>query len=273
MEIYIEDVFITNFVADFAILFCMLRLSGIKTDVKRIAFSSIIGAVFSLIPTKEYFVGFSLLIKFFEGLIMLIPLKIKRKKLFVCWLTLFIVSFSMLGILLGISLLIKESGLIKSTDIYFLYDLYPFFSLAFSGVSMLLLTSLTVRKVKRMKIIKNWMCEVNVQFEDGKSLSLNAFIDSGNLIYDDKNAIAMPVFNYFAIASYLKNPSFEKLPEIDVKIAGGMSKLKRIKIEKLVIKKDRLEYKYTDIPACVSLTGFSEDFDVLLSPELLTNVC
>lgn len=269
MEVYIEDVLIINFVLDYAMLYCSLKLNNVKIGFLRLSVSSFLGASFSLIPIKEYFVGFTFALKLIEGIILLLPLKIPKRKFVCCYISLLLSSFVLVGLLLGISILIDGSGFIEVVDVYYLCDRYPLFSQISSAISIMLLTAITVRYFKRIKMTKRWLCEVVVEIDSERSVVLSAFIDSGNMIYDDINSLPIPIINYFAIADLLKYPSFDRLPDIDAKTAGGSSKLKRIKIMSFKIKYNGEERLFSDIYGCVALRGFSEDFDVLISPEML----
>ena len=75
--------------------------------------------------------------------------------------------------------------------------------------------------------------------------------------------------NYFAIADALDYPSFERLSTLPIRQAGGNSHLKSLEIPKVVIKTSDKEYIYNEILFCVSMTGFGDEFDVLVPPALV----
>ncbi len=269
MEIYVEDVLITNFALDYAMLFCALRLCGVKTCYSRLALSACLGGLLSLVPIKEYFFGFTLIVKLCEGLILLLPLKIPKNKLFKCLMTLILVSFSVVGGLFGLGLLLKEALPIKGINAFYIYDDHPILTLFLSAFSLLALTAFSVGRIRRRNMIQRFVCDVLVMLDNGKTVELKAFIDSGNMIYDDKSSRSIPVINYFAIASSLEYPSFERLKDFSVKTAGSDFSLKEIKLKRLVINYEDKTYKYTDMTACIAISGFSEEFDALISPELI----
>lgn len=269
VEIYIEDVLIVNFVADFSMLFCATRLCGIKSKPRRLILSALLGASFALVFLPKLFDGFLLIAKFLEGVLLLIVCGVKKEKFLPCLITLFLVSFAMLGIIYGISLLFSEAVFPKAVDAYRIFDNNPVLMSAFSSLSVLSLTVFCAGKVRRRKLLQKWLVKMVVSFSERKTATLSAFIDSGNLILDEKTGLTVPVFSYFAIANHLEFPSFEKLSDFPIRSAGGFSKLKKIIVPRLVIKYEDKEYIYTEILCCVSLTGFSEEFDALISPELI----
>lgn len=269
VEIYVEDVLITNFALDYAMLFCTLRLCGVKTYYSRLALSAFIGCLLSLLPLKEYFFGFTLTVRLLEGLILLLPLKIPKNKLFKCLITLILVSFSVVGGLFGLGLLLEETLPIKGINAFYIYDEDPVLTLLLSAFAILTLTAFSVGHIRRRNMIQRFVCDVSLTFDNGKTVELKAFIDSGNMIYDDESSLSIPVINYFAIASSLEYPSFERLNDFSVKTAGSDFSLKEIKLNTLVINCENKAYKYTDIKACIAISGFSEEFDVLISPELI----
>ena len=269
VEVYVEDVLIINFVADFSMIFCSTRLCGIKAKFLRMSLSALLGATFALVFLPKLFDGFLLVVKALEGALLLIVCGVKKEKFLPCLITLFLVSFAILGVIYGISLLFSEAVFPKAVDAYLIFDKNPVLMLTFSALSVLALTAFSVGRIKRRKLLQKWLVKMIVSFSDRKTASLTAFIDSGNMIFDEKSGLTVPVLSYFAIANLLEFPSFEKLSDFPVKCAGGFSKLKKIIVPRLVIKCEDKEYIYTEILCCVSLTGFSGEFDALISPELI----
>ena len=174
MEIYIEYVFLENFVYDGALLY--LSLLATKTEIKwkRICFSASVGGIFALVfPLLRLSGGLSLLLKISVGamLCMLAFGRLKTKKewgryafnavLFFCF------SFGFGGTLLGLY------GV--STEKVPSFLVFPAFFLLCS-FSIWLIARLYVQKRRFQGV---YTCVIEVK---DKKIKADGFYDSGNLV-------------------------------------------------------------------------------------------
>ncbi len=168
MKIYIDLLFILNFIYDFLLLVTVSVTLKRSAKLKRLIFGSITGALSTfiiLLPLNKYILFF---LKIFTGFIMLL------------------ITFSFKNIKYFINNLIYlyMSSVILAGFLYFL-------KIEFNNLSYILILFLApiilylyIKEQKQLKKVVNYYKKVLITFKNNTTLELKAFIDSGNRLKD-----------------------------------------------------------------------------------------
>lgn len=168
MTIYLDLLFLLNFIYDLLLLLTVSVTLKRNTKFKRILLGSFFGAISTfiiLIPLNKYLL---LILKILTSVIMLI----------------ITYSFKNIKYFFNNLLYLYMTSVILAGFLYFL-------KLEFNNLSYLISLSIAplilylyIREQKKLKEIVNYYKKVIVTFKNNKTLSLNGFIDSGNKLKD-----------------------------------------------------------------------------------------
>ena len=168
MTIYLDLLFILNFIYDLLLLLTVSVTLKRNTKFKRILLGSFFGAISTfiiLIPINKYIL---LILKILSSVIMLI----------------ITYSFKNVKYFFNNLLYLYMTSVILAGFLYFL-------KLEFNNLSYLISLSIAplilylyINEQKKLKEIVNYYKKVIVTFKNNKTLSLNGFIDSGNKLKD-----------------------------------------------------------------------------------------
>ena len=168
MTIYLDLLFLLNFIYDLLLLLTVSVTLKRNTKFKRILLGSIFGAISTfiiVIPINKYLL---LILKILSSVIMLI----------------ITYSFKNIKYFFNNLLYLYMTSVILAGFLYFL-------KLEFNNLSYLISLSIAplilylyIKEQKKLKEIVNYYKKVIVTFKNNKTLSLNGFIDSGNKLKD-----------------------------------------------------------------------------------------
>ena len=168
MTIYLDLLFLLNFIYDLLLLLTVSVTLKRNTKFKRILLGSFFGAISTfiiLIPINKYIL---LILKILTSVIMLI----------------ITYSFKNVKYFFNNLLYLYMTSVILAGFLYFL-------KLEFNNLSYLISLSIAplilylyINEQKKLKEIVNYYKKVIVTFKNNKTLSLNGFVDSGNKLKD-----------------------------------------------------------------------------------------
>ena len=243
MTIYIDILFILNYIYDFILLTTVSIALKRNISFKRIFIGSLFGALSSFvifIPINKYFL---LILKIIFGVIMLIiTYKFKNIKYFINNATyLYMCSVILAGFLYFLKLEFKNLAYI----------------IILSIAPIILL--LYVKQQKELKRIVNYYKKVIIVFKNNKKLELNGFIDSGNKLKDPITNKYIILINKKRLKGIynIRSPMF-----VPIKTVNSKSLLECIKIKTIIV--DDKEYNNY-------LLGLSDIFDGFDNVECLLN--
>lgn len=181
MVIYLDLVIILNFCYDFLLLLTINIILKRNSSLKRILSSALFGALSIFLLFLNINTTILFLIKLFSGLLMcIIAFKYKNIKYTILNYTyLFMVSVILAGFLyfLSIEFSYKQEGLI------FFFD-----GISINYIVLLIIAPLIliiyIRQVKKLKEKQNLYYKVKIVINSKKTLILNGYIDSGNVLKD-----------------------------------------------------------------------------------------
>lgn len=247
MTIYIDLLFILNFIYDFLLLLTVSLTLKRNISIKRIILGSLIGAISTFIifiPINKYFL---LLLKIITSLVMIIvTYQYKDLKYFINNVTyLYMCSVILAGFL------------------YFLKIEFNNLAYIISLAVAPLILYLYLKEQKKLKKIVNFYKKVIITLKNNQILELNGFVDSGNKLKD-------PITNKYIILvnkKHLKgiynirSPMYVPIKTVNKNSLLECISIKNIKIDNKI---------YTDYLLGISDTfnGF-DGVDCLLNYHLL----
>lgn len=170
MKIYLDLVFIINFLLDFNILYIVNIVLKRNTKVKKIIISSLFGEltlIFLFINISSIFLFF---IKILLCLFMcLIAFKYKSIKYTINNISYTYMISTIFG---GILYFIKSNALNNYIYISVILILLPLFSKEI------------IKSFKKIKSNYNYYYQIKINFNDNKDIKLNSFLDTGNKLKD-----------------------------------------------------------------------------------------
>lgn len=259
MKIYLDVIFLINFVFDFLLLMSVSIILKRNIKVSRIILGALLGAlsIFLLFIRLNNLTLF--LFKMLISIIMvLITFKYKSFKYTLINLSYLYLSSIILGgflYFLNIQFSYKNEGII-------------FFHNGFSiNLIVLIITSplilyIYIKSNKKLKLSVSNYHQVDIIFNDGKKLKLNGYLDTGNCLYDQYKHRPIVLVH----SSKIKY-SYDNVIYVPFKTLNNNGLIKCIKISKLIID-NRKTYKNI-------LLGFSTDsfkidgVDIILHRDLM----
>lgn len=181
MKVYIELVFIINFIIDFILLFSVCLILRRQTNLKRLLLSSLIGSItilsmFYNLPSLTLFI-----IKFLTSLIMVI---ICCKFINIKYTLTNIFYLYTLSIILGGSIYLISIEVISNyKELKFLSNgIYLNFVILL--ISSPLIITIYTKQIKKIKNVYNNYYNIDIYFKDKSKTSLTGYLDTGNHLVD-----------------------------------------------------------------------------------------
>lgn len=242
MKVYVDLLFLINIFFDFILLLSVSLILKRHSKIYRVVLGSLVGGI----SIFFLFTNISSITLFFFKIIIAIfmclttfgfkDLKYTVKN----FLYLYLISIVLGGILylLNIEFSYKNNGLI------FYHDGVGINIILIMIISPILLY-LYVREMKNYKNNYSKYYKVDIFFKNDKSITLNAFLDTGNNLIDPYKKRPVILVNYEKIKKYVSNEKELLVPYSNIN-GGGV--LRCIRVKKVVIN----EKVFTNI-----LVGFS----------------
>lgn len=247
MTIYLDLLFLLNFIYDLLLLLTVSVTLKRNTKFKRILLGSFFGAISTfiiLIPINKYLL---LILKILSSIIMLI----------------ITYSFKNIKYFLNNLLYLYMTSVILAGFLYFL-------KLEFNNLSYLISLSIAplilylyIKEQKKLKEIVNYYKKVIVTFKNNKTLSLNGFIDSGNKLKDPITGKYIILVNKKTLKGIynIRSPMY-----VPIKTINNKSLLPCISIKNIII--DNKTYNNYLLGISDTFNGF-DNINCLLNYHLL----
>ena len=200
MEVYVEYVIIDNLIVNALLIMCMLKTLGLKAHALRVFVSSAFGtAAVCVFPFFKIPIAFEVVSKICVGVIMvLVSHNFKTIKHFVYGFLLFVLyTFLMGGACAGmIKLLGGNPESLGGGN----YDTIVPVSLIILAVFVYAFIIFRLTKyIYRRKDMLPFMQKATLKIGD-TCVSVNAYIDSGNRLYDKKTGAPIIILSAFALS-------------------------------------------------------------------------
>ncbi len=269
MTVYIEMFVIQNILINF----CLLRLVELTTKCRttffRLILSSILGSAFSVIVS--IFITNNLLInilKFICAIIMLIACFKQTKKQFLFnFILLFLYTYALGGAIVGLSSSVYNTsfGVIISSKISI--EWVTLLAIAITYIFELIVKHLSI-KLKT----KNFIYSLTL-INNKHKVSINAYLDTGNLLSLDGNPVIIVDLNVYLKLSGQNVINFylSKGKSINLNTIAGENNLKIYSIDKVIIKQGRMKKEISNqLIAVNSLNTFKDtNYQALLTPAII----
>lgn len=206
-EIYGETVFMINLIMNYAILWLTAKFANEVTHRRRLLAGSLTGALYALaLFLPDFSPLFSMAGKFlFSVVIILISFApLRLKKFFGVLGYFYLVSFSLIGIYVGVSYFVSVNRGVSNAYYGVLNILNRYFWYA---ILLVILVSFLVGKIGptliKRKVVRNFfrVC-LTISF-DNASISVEGLIDTGNSLKDPVSQKPVIVVEYSALENIL----------------------------------------------------------------------
>ena len=260
MTVYIESVFLENFILDYMLIKATLLTVSVETKKCRLFLCAFLGATFSLVlPLLKFNFIVETAIKLLIGLVLVsVSAKnLRGKRLYACY-----VIFIVYTLLVGGAVLAFYSfiGVDYTTSL----SIPLVIGLGYLAVKGL---SLAVNYLYRRKDIKSFIAKVTLVRKEARA-TLNGFFDTGNGVYDNGSPVIFAskksVEKLFASVE-----SFSGVKKISVQTVNGFSEKTAVKLDALEIYLGDKVNIFNNVTLCITEHGFGADYDVILSPALM----
>lgn len=217
MTIYIDLIILENICMNYIILFGTAYIMKIKIKYFKILISSIIGAIYSVLLYMQIIPIYSnVIMKFFLSIVMTyIAYNPKNIKLALKELILFyLISFVFGGCAFALLYFVKPENIFMRNGVYI--GTYPLKIAFLGGIVGFIITYIAFRMIKNRTSKNNIIYKLKI-INNGKSIEINALLDTGNMLKDPITKTPVIVVE--------KEQLKELLPEIVLnnieKILGG----------------------------------------------------
>ncbi len=269
MNIYIEDFLFQNIIINF----CLLRLVHItsksKTSFFRISISTVIGSAFSVIAGifLTNTIIMNLLKLLCASIMIIIAFQQTKKYLLINFILLFFYTYAIGGFITMLSSHQQYTpfGIITYTNInpYIIYFVVILLSYIFEWIA---------RTIKLRLKTNSFIYEITL-YHKGRKLSLNAYLDTGNLLnLDGKPVVIIDLDVYLKLSNIsLIDYYLIDSPKISTHTINGTNHLKIFSIDEIVIKKNNKKIKFSNQLIAINNTKKfkNTNYQALLSPMLL----
>lgn len=285
MQVYVEDVFIDNFIINALLLFLTSRLMHLPTKFWKVtlgAFLGVLGVVLSLIIRVNGYL--SIFYKILLSILMILticPLT-STKKFLVCEVTFIGLTFALGGACTAICFAFGKPILSSNGEI--LYSLKLPMGIII-GIAFLLAWACLklIKNLKRRLQQSNYYVPANL-LHNGKTLNLRAFLDSGNTLIDPTNNKPVTFITYksfckmfedIPLSSILLKKTLPNLSNAHYISLNTISNQKNsvlvFTIEKLLLTNDKktVEINKPNLALTFSNLNKKLDSDLLISPLVL----
>ncbi len=182
MTIYIDVVLIENLIMNFIILLATGLILKEEIKVVRLLFSSLLGAIYSVVSYMSILeIYSSMILKIILSIVMIYiafnPQTMKKmwKDILIFYLT----SFVFGGVAFALIYFVKPQEILMKNGLFL--GTYPLKTIMLGAIVafLIIMTAFTVVKSKITK--KDMFCEIEIQL-NGKNIETTAMIDTGNLL-------------------------------------------------------------------------------------------
>lgn len=285
MDVYIEDVFIDNFLIDFVILFVTSKILRLNTKIWHLSLCACVGVGLALLNMIFSLSGLMLfLYKFLCGALIVLVLvpKAKPLKYITTYATFLFLTFLIGGACLAISFTFGQKTLITETG-EFSYTL----SLPLGVVlTIVCLTSWLI--VQLIKSIKRKLAQTNFTFNavinlHGKTAKTKAFLDTGNTLCDPNNFQPILFLCYkdfqkicdVPLPQILMRKQINELPNchyLSVNTVGNnANKILVFNVDEITLTQDKKSFVIKNAMVGLTFTNLQKNLDagLLLNPKVL----
>ena len=276
MAVYVEDIFLDNFVIDLIILFITGKLLRLKLSVLRLVLGAVCGVFFVVLNLVFGLSGILLIVfKLCCGfLIVCTAFKTYSfKKLMLCFCTFLIVTFLMGGALLMFASALGNTIISETGEIF--YDVSLPMWLVLSTICILFFTFMQIwRHIKKSTLKSEFVFDATLTNCE-KQICVKAFMDTGNLLLDpiSKKPVIFITYNNF---KKLFNVSLEEIMLKNSKSVryiktgsiNASSDILVVNLEKLTLKQNKKTYLFNDIPLGLTFKKLEKQ----LNCSLLLNI-
>lgn len=259
MTVYIEYVFIDNFVIDYLLLKATFTLTGNAISKRRLLFCAFLGGAFALIyPLLSVHALLLTVIKLLFGLLLLFLAGNYRslKNFYINCGVFFGFTFLTGGAVIGVFTLFD---LDYSSEISVALMVLPVY-LFIRALSAL------VKYLYRKKDIDCFVYDCEAEF-DGKTVKMKGFFDTGNGLYDGNDPVIICGRKFFK--KMINGIDFlPKIGEINFSTVSGNDRSYCIKIPVFKIYIDGRANIFNNVTLAVARSCVGESYDVILHPAL-----
>ena len=256
MTVYIELVFINNFIIDFMLLKCSTVISKARTSIWQLLFCAIFSAIGTILMPFVSKNALLWLIKIIFGfLIVLFAVKNESfKKYLFTTVIFFAFTFFTGGMLIGLSNIFN----VNTNNLIFIY-------LEFVPVTLIgLICIKIINKVYRKKNVINFLYECEILIDD-IFIKTDGFLDTGNNVY--KNFVPI-VFCSKSITKKIKSKIAKlKTDTINLKTVTGVGQIKVILNAKIKIYSHIDKHIYFNVGLALTDNNFKAG--VILHPSII----
>lgn len=222
MTVYIDILFLENFILNFIILYATGLISKHKIKFIKIALGSIVGAVYViityLIENKVYLnILFKLILSIVIVYIAFTPKTIKEMlKMIVLF---YLTSFVFGGAALGVIYMINSGKISIQNGI--IIGSYTLRTIFIGAIIAFLVTILAFKFVKTKISKKDLLCNITIKI-NGKEIKTKAMIDTGNMLKEPITNIPVVVVEHTLLKEIIPK---EILENIDNILAGDFKEI------------------------------------------------
>ncbi len=260
MIVYIEYVFLENFIINSLIFSSAMKLIAVKVKLRKLIIAAFIAALVSVFyPYIENFI-LETLIKILLLLIISMIIYTKGEKFSKLLLSLFLTTAFYIGITLVFIHLLGVSD-----------SMIIFFSIV-SGVVVFVILNHVLREVFKNLKLSKFIFRLEI-FHKGVAYDCKAFFDSGNHLKDEFTGKGIVVMNLLAVEQIFPKLSsmdmlvknFEKMKDENgrekkvLSISGKEVSMLILTVEKLKVIGEGKSLDFRDVPLGVSLSPLSKD--------------
>ncbi len=179
MVVYADVLIILNFIVDYFLLKVTALLTKDGTNLKRLLLAALLGGISSLyIFLPSLFWGIEILVNgVISALLTLVCFGFGNKRTFIRRvLTLFAVTFSYAGAMIGVWYVFKPNGMVINNSVVY-FNISPMFLILFSVAGYFI--SFLVRRILPIKSQSERLCALKLKLKE-KTVTAAALIDTGN---------------------------------------------------------------------------------------------
>lgn len=285
MDVYIEDVFIDNFLIDFVILFVTSKVLRLDTKIWHISLCACVGVGLALLNMLFSLSGLPLfLYKFLCGALIVLCLvpKAKPLKYITTYTTFLFLTFLVGGACLAISFTFGQKTLITETG-EISYNL----SLPL-GVVMAIVCLTSWLVVQLIRHLKQKLARTDFTFNavitlNNKTVKTKAFLDTGNTLCDPHNFQPILFLCYkdfqkicnVPLTQILMRKNIAELPNchyLSVNTVGNNSnKMLVFNVDKITLTQEKQSFVIKNAMVGLTFTNLQKNLDagLLLNPKVL----
>lgn len=269
MTIYIEYFLFQNIIINFCLLRLVYITAKCKTTFFRLLISTLIGSLFSII--SAIFINNHIimnLLKLFCAIIMLITAFNQTKKyLLINLILLFLYTYAMGGFI----------TMLSSRQIYTSFGIVTYIKINPNIISLIVIIVSYIfewiaRTIKMRAKTNSYIYEITLCHK-GRKLSLNAYLDTGNLLnFEGKPVVILDLDAYLKLSNTtLVDYYLIETPKISTNTINGSNQLKIFSIDEIIIKTHKKTIKLSNQLIAINNTNKfkNTNYQALLSPMLI----